>query len=86
MSNADTTRFECYDDGNRWAYAGPATDMAGILADYGAQSHVEMGYAPCGPARSVTITVEQIETDEDGDDVVRDRQEVVVQVPEGDEE
>lgn len=95
MSNAANTtnsaatpsvRFECFDDGNRWEYAGDATDIEGIVADYGSQTHVQMGYDAHGPARSVTITVEQIETDEDGDDTVMDRRKVEIAVPAGDED
>jgi hypothetical protein len=80
-----TTRFECVDDGARWEYAGNATDIDGIVADYGSQTHVQMGYDAYGPARTVTITVEQIETDGDGDDAVIDRRKVEIAVPAGTE-
>jgi hypothetical protein len=81
-----TTRFECFDDGARWPYAGDAADIDGVVADYSSQTAAQMGYEAHGPARTVRITVEQIETDADGDETVADRRNVLVSVPEGDED
>ncbi len=63
----------------------PPQFLHGIVADYGSQTHVQMGYDAYGPARTVTITVEQIETDGDGDDAVIDRRKVEIAVPAGTE-